>query len=64
MRAIDRDLIRGRHYGQRSFKPHQQAEQMAATDQRRDVGFSLPRTGLKMLIKSLSVSQLKEHGDL
>ena len=30
MRAIDRDLIRGGHYGQRSREPHLQAEHMAA----------------------------------
>src|SRR6266404_4359792 len=30
MRAFDRDLIRGRHYGQRSCEPHLQAEHMAA----------------------------------
>ena len=30
MRAFDRDLIRGGHYGQRSYEPHQQAEHMAA----------------------------------
>ena len=30
VRAFDRDLIRGRHYGQRSCEPHQQAEHMAA----------------------------------
>src|SRR6202022_4852440 len=30
MRPIDRDLIRGGHYGQRSCEPHQQAEHMAA----------------------------------
>src|SRR4029450_9990411 len=30
MRAFDRDLIRGRHYGQRSCEPHKQAEHMAA----------------------------------
>ena len=30
MRAIDRDLIRGGHYGQRSCEPHKQAEHMAA----------------------------------
>ena len=30
MRPIDRDLIRGGHYGQRSREPHQQAEHMAA----------------------------------
>jgi hypothetical protein len=30
IRAFDRDLIRGRHYGQRSCEPHKQAEHMAA----------------------------------
>jgi hypothetical protein len=30
MRAFDRALIRGGHYGQRSGEPHKQAEHMAA----------------------------------
>src|SRR5271155_4219318 len=30
MRAFDRDLIRGGHYGQRSCEPHSKAEHMAA----------------------------------
>src|SRR5262245_28804045 len=30
MRAFDRDLIRGGHYGQRSPEPQQKAEHMAA----------------------------------
>jgi hypothetical protein len=30
MRVIDRDLIRGGHYGQRSCEPHSKAEHMAA----------------------------------
>jgi hypothetical protein len=30
MRAIDRDLIRGGHYGQRPSVPHSKAEHMAA----------------------------------
>jgi hypothetical protein len=30
MRAIDRDLIRGGHYGQRPRVPHLKAEHMAA----------------------------------
>jgi class 3 adenylate cyclase len=30
MRAFDRDLIHGGHYGQRSCEPHKQAEHMAA----------------------------------
>jgi hypothetical protein len=33
MRVVDRDLIRGGHYGQRSCEPHTQAEHMGATDQ-------------------------------
>jgi hypothetical protein len=30
MRAFDRDLIRGGHYGQRSCEPHSKAEHMGA----------------------------------
>jgi hypothetical protein len=30
MRAFERDLIRGGHYGQRSYEPHLKAEHMAA----------------------------------
>src|ERR1700709_116938 len=30
MRGVDRDLIRGGHYGQRSCEPHLKAEHMAA----------------------------------
>jgi hypothetical protein len=30
MRVIDRDLIRGGHYGQRSCEPRKQAEHMGA----------------------------------
>jgi hypothetical protein len=37
MRAFDRDLIRGGHYGQRSCEPRKQAEHMAATDLACDV---------------------------
>src|SRR5712664_1187513 len=33
MRAFDRDLIRGGHYGQRSCEPRKQAEHMAAPTQ-------------------------------
>ena len=32
MRAYDRDLIRGGHYGQRPRVPHKQAEHMAHLD--------------------------------
>jgi len=30
MREVDRDLIRGGHYGQRSCEPQKQAERMGA----------------------------------
>src|SRR5262245_16708918 len=33
LRAFDRDLIRGRHYGQRPCVPREQAEHMAAPTQ-------------------------------
>src|SRR5262249_14269507 len=42
MRAYDRDLIRGGHYGQRSCEPHSKAEHMAAPTQTCHVRFSLP----------------------
>jgi hypothetical protein len=42
MRAYDRDLIRGGHYGQRSCEPHQQAEHMAAPTSEVTWRFSLP----------------------
>src|SRR6185295_3827373 len=37
MRAYDRDLIRGGHYGQRSCEPHSKAEHMAAPTKSCDV---------------------------
>jgi hypothetical protein len=37
MRAFDRDLIRGGHYGQRSWVPHSKAEHMAAPTKGCDV---------------------------
>jgi hypothetical protein len=37
MRAFDRDLIRGGHYGQRSCEPHLKAEHTAATTNPGDV---------------------------
>jgi hypothetical protein len=42
MRAFDRDLIRGGHYGQRSCEPHLQAEHMAAPTNAANVKKSLP----------------------
>ena len=50
MRVIDRDLIRGGHYGQRSWEPHQQAEHMAAP------------TNAAFVKKSLANSEPSTHG--
>jgi hypothetical protein len=41
MRAFDRDLIRGGHYGQRSCEPRKQAEHMAAPTSAANVKFVL-----------------------
>ena len=50
MRAFDRDLIRGEHYGQRSCEPHQQAEHMAAP------------TNAALVKKVLANSEPSTHG--
>src|ERR1700677_4116416 len=50
MRPIDRDLIRGGHYGQRSCEPHQQAEHMAAP------------TNAALVKKILANSEPSTHG--
>jgi hypothetical protein len=50
MRLIDRDLIRGGHYGQRSCEPHQQAEHMAAP------------TNAALVKKVLANSEPSTHG--
>ena len=50
MRAFDRDLIRGGHYGQRSCEPHQQAEHMAAP------------TNAALVKKTLANSEPSTHG--
>jgi len=52
MRAFDRDLIRGGHYGQRSCEPHQQAEHMAAP------------TNAAFVKKSLANSEPSTHGPI
>ena len=52
MRAFDRDLIRGGHYGQRSCEPHQQAEHMAAP------------TNAALVKKSLANPEPSTHGPL
>ena len=50
MRAPDRDLIRGGHYGQRSCEPRKQAEHMAAP------------TNAANVKKSLANSEPSTHG--
>ena len=44
MRVVDRDLIRGGHYGQRSCEPQLKAEHMAALTQACDVKKVLANT--------------------
>jgi len=50
MRANDRDLIRGGHYGQRSREPHLKAEHMAAP------------TNTAYVKKALANSEPSTHG--
>src|SRR5437763_6541299 len=50
MRAFDRDLIRGGHYGQRSCEPHAKAEHMAAP------------TNAAFVKKALANSEPSTHG--
>src|SRR6185436_18101889 len=45
MRAFDRDLIRGGHYGQRSCQPHLKAEHMAAPTNAANVKKVLANSG-------------------
>ena len=45
MRAFDRDLIRGGHYGQRSCEPHLKAEHMAAPTNAANVKKVLANSG-------------------
>jgi hypothetical protein len=50
MRLIDRDLIRGGHYGQRSREPRSKAEHMAAP------------TNAALVKKTLANSEPSTHG--
>jgi hypothetical protein len=45
MRAFDRDLIRGGHYGQRPCEPHLKAEHMAAPTNAANVKKALANSG-------------------
>ena len=51
MRAFDRDLIRGGHYGQRPRVPHSKAEHMAA-----------PTKAAANVKKALANSEPSTHG--
>src|SRR5664279_2741318 len=51
MRVIDRDLIRGGHYGQRPCVPHSKAEHMAA-----------PTNAAANVKKALANSEPSTHG--
>ena len=51
MRAFDRDLIRGGHYGQRSCEPHLKAEHTGAP------------TNAANVKKVLATSEPSTHGD-
>ena len=44
MRAFERDLIRGGHYGQRLCEPHEKAEHMAAPTNAANVKKTLANT--------------------
>jgi len=50
MRGVDRDLIRGGHYGQRSCEPQKQAEHMGAP------------TNTAYVKKALANSEPSTHG--
>jgi hypothetical protein len=63
MRAIDRDLIRGGHYGQRPCVPHLKAEHMAAPTKAASVKKILanpePSTHGRLCCKSLFALLIK-----
>ena len=61
MRAFDRDLIRGGHYGQRSCEPHLKAEHMAAPTNAANVKKALANSVPQA--KAVSCPQLAE-GDI
>ena len=52
MRGIDRDLIRGGHYGQPTCEPHPQAEHMAAPTSSATRRFSLPTPSRRPMARS------------
>jgi hypothetical protein len=70
MRVVDRDLIRGGHYGQRSCEPHSKAEHMAAPTKPANVKIPLansePSTHgtFRQMIMSASMAAIRGKGDL
>jgi hypothetical protein len=58
MRAFDRDLIRGGHYGQRSCEPHQQAEHMAAPTNAAFVKKVLANSGRALQVENDDLEKL------
>jgi hypothetical protein len=57
MQGIDRDLIRGGHYGQPSCEPHPQAEHMAAPTSGATWRFSLPTRSRRHMARSRRLSR-------
>jgi len=62
MREIDRDLIRGEHYGQRSCEPHKQAEHMAAPTKSATWRFFLPTRSRPHMAQSPPWVLTKQEG--
>jgi hypothetical protein len=66
MRAFDRDLIRGGHYGQRSCVPRSKAEHMAAPTNaalvKKVLASSEPSTHAALVKKVLASSEPSTHG--
>ena len=58
MRVVDRDLIRGGHYGQRSCEPHSKAEHMAAPTNAALVRKALPTRSRPHMAISCRADQL------
>src|SRR5262249_34730452 len=60
MRGFDRDLIRGKHYGQRSCEPHLKAEHMAAPTKSATRRFFLPTRSRPHMAQSRHPNSLNE----
>src|SRR5215468_2696690 len=60
MRGFDRDLIRGKHYGQRSCEPHLKAEHMAAPTKSATRRFFLPTRSRPHMAQSGHAAHARE----